>query len=104
FLVNILIFLSAIGIIELCQYMLHLFFRRRHYTKALMVLGSSYIVLAIFGYYIIHVKENIVSDVVWTRQFEAAWSAFLASFARFSWTFFEDALVLFLLKQVLLLI
>lgn len=104
FLVNILIFLSAIGIIELCQYMLHLLFRRRHYTKALMVLGSSYIVLAILGYYIIHVKENIVSDVLWNRQFEASWSAFLKSFSRFYWTFFKYALILFLLKQVLLLI
>lgn len=104
FLVNILIFVVAIGIIEICQYTLQLLFRRRRYKKAILVLGGSYSALAIIGYYSIHGSDNSVSAVLWDRQFEASWSTFLGSFNRFYWTFFKYGLILFLLKQILLLI
>lgn len=104
FFVNTLFVIVAIGIIEIGFNCLQHICRSRRYKKAILILGGSYIGLAVIGYYILHGSRNIVATEIWNRQIEASWMTFLASFNQFYWTFFKYAVILFLLKQILLLI
>lgn len=104
FFVNTLFFIVAIGIIEIGLYCLQQVFRRRRYKNAVLTFLGSYIALAIAGYYILHGNQNFVATEIWNREFEASWRTFLLNFNQFYWAFFKYAMILFLIKQMVLLL
>lgn len=104
FIVNALVYIVAIGVIEISQYGLRLFFRKRRYLRAVLIWGVNYGALAVIGYYVLHGSDNFVATEIWNRQIEASWTIFLLNFNQFYFAFFKYAVILFLIEQMLFLL
>lgn len=102
-LVNILFCTAAISVVEISQLALRLIFRRRRYKKAILHLTGSYLLLATAGYVVFH-GQNVLADEVWDKRFEASLTAFIPGFTAFYGAFLKYGVILFMLKQLLLLL
>lgn len=102
-LVNILFCTAAISVVEISQLALRLTFRRRCYKKAISHLIGSYLLLATAGYVVFH-GQNVLANEVWDRRFEASLTTFIPGFTAFYGAFFKYGVILFMLKQLLLLL
>lgn len=101
--VNIIFCAAAIGVVEISQHSLRLIFRRRCYEQGFCCLMDGYLLLATAAYLIVH-GENIIANEVWNRRFEASLSTFIPGFTAFYGAFFKYGVILYLLKQLLLLL
>ncbi len=104
FKVNILIFITAIFIIEVSLRCFRLFFYKKRYLKAVLICSINYSAIALIGYYVLHSSDNFVAREIWNREVDASWTIFLLNFSQFYGAFFKYAVILFLVEHMLFLL
>ena len=104
FAVYLLVYSVGIALVELNLYSLRLFVRKKLYIKAIWITCASYVILAIAAYYVLHTGDNFIRAELMGKASRLSWLLFLQNFTLFYLSFFKYAVILFLTKQLFLLL